>query len=499
MRPTKEQITAINAALEGKTFKISAYAGSGKTSTLKFIGSTLNDQQGIYLAFNKAIAEEAKKKFPKNIKCQTFHSLAFRQTPDYIKEKLNFSRLLPRKMAEMLSLQDYKVPLKNNPSESDTCTAYDQAMILNRAIGFYCRSIEETVTPEIIIRAMPEWINKPDCIDLINHLVSHANTVWNKYIDEHTRIKITHDVYLKHWAMGNPEIHADFILFDEAQDADPIMLDVLNKQSAQVIYVGDRHQQIYAFRGAVNAMQSLDVYETRLTKSFRFGGDIAVLANILLANLLDESTPLVGNETIDSKICILEKADAYLARTNAGAFLMALQLVKDGYKPRLEIDVEKLLLDVQDAEKLQDGIPLNKTSEFYGFSSWGEVEDFVKQNPSCDIAPLVALIERNGTEFLISTLNTVQEVTGSDCTVSTAHKSKGLEFSSVKLCSDFFWNFPSRVKKPDDPPIMSDSEARLFYVACTRAINYLDISEMRPFFSAFKDQFYLNELNTMVF
>ena len=172
-------------------------------------------------------------------------------------------------------------------------------------------------------------------------------------------------------------------------------------------------------------------------------------------------------------------------------------LVKDGRKPKLEIDVDKLLAQVEDAEKLQTGIPLNKTSEFYGFSNWSEVDEFVKQNPSCDIAPLVTLIERNGTDFLISTLNTVKEVTDNDCTVSTAHKSKGLEFNSVKLCSDFFWNFPSKNSKFDDHPLMSESEARLFYVACTRAINFLDISEMKPFFSALKEEFELDAL-TMV-
>ncbi|HMU88251.1 MAG TPA: AAA family ATPase [Agitococcus sp.] len=218
MKPTEEQIAAINSALEGITFKISAYAGSGKTSTLKLIGNTLSDQQGIYLAFNKAIADDAKKRFPQNVKCQTFHSLAFKQTPDYIKEKLNFNRLLPRKMAEMLCLQDYRVPLrkyhsaslttkedhhdslattdsfKESYAEYRTCTSYDQAMILNRAIGLYCRSKELTVTPAIIIKAMPQWIDEADCRDLIGNLATCANILWKKLIDEHTPIKITHIV-----------------------------------------------------------------------------------------------------------------------------------------------------------------------------------------------------------------------------------------------------------------------------------------------------------------
>lgn len=533
MKPTQEQVCAIRSAMDGKTFKISAYAGSGKTSTLKLISGALNDQKGLYLAFNRAIADDAQSKFPRNVKCQTFHSLAFRQTPDYIKEKLGFNRLLPRKMGEIFDLRDCKLPLNIDDSKSETCTVYDQAMILNRAIGLYCRSTEQQVTSEIVLRAMPDWVHKPSCLPLVEVLVGHANSLWEKYIDQTTRIKITHDVYLKNWAMGNPEIQADFILFDEAQDADPIMLDVLNKQPAQVIYVGDKHQQIYAFRGAVNAMQSLKVEETKLTKSFRFGGDIALIANMLLKHLLNEPTVLVGNDLIPSMVCKLEVADAYLARTNAGAFTTALQLVKDGRRPKLEIDVAKLLSQVEDAEKLQTGIPINKNSDFYGFSDWSEVLGFVQQNEYCDIAPLVALIENNGTDFLIPTLKTLKEVDNNDCTVSTAHKSKGLEFKSVKLCSDFFWNFqrikstPAQLedlkagkdkmnehlaalnsqaekldsakdeKEPAPPeklPLMSEGEARLFYVACTRAINFLDISDMKPFFTAFKSEFSLHEL-----
>jgi L-asparaginase II len=47
-----------------------------------------------------------------------------------------------------------------------------------------------------------------------------------------------------------------------------------------VIYVGDAHQQIYAWRGAVNAMQQLPLPESRLTTSFRFGEQMPMLPTI---------------------------------------------------------------------------------------------------------------------------------------------------------------------------------------------------------------------------
>ena len=57
------------------------------------------------------------------------------------------------------------------------------------------------------------------------------------------------------------------------------MMGILSNQPNQVIYVGDAHQQIYEWRGAVNAMKRLPLPQTLLTQSFRFGDQIADVAN----------------------------------------------------------------------------------------------------------------------------------------------------------------------------------------------------------------------------
>ena len=45
------------------------------------------------------------------------------------------------------------------------------------------------------------------------------------------------------------------LLLDEAQDINPAMLDVCLKQFKPKLVVGDSHQQIYRFRGAVDALR----------------------------------------------------------------------------------------------------------------------------------------------------------------------------------------------------------------------------------------------------
>ena len=76
---TKEQKQCVEVASQGKDLKIKAFAGSGKTSTLVAISRELSGK-GLYLAYNKAIAVDAIKKFPSHVDCKTAHSIAYRAT-----------------------------------------------------------------------------------------------------------------------------------------------------------------------------------------------------------------------------------------------------------------------------------------------------------------------------------------------------------------------------------------------------------------------------------
>ena len=45
--PTDEQLNALNMAMDHKSFKVVAYAGAGKTTTLKLIGERLRGTRGL--------------------------------------------------------------------------------------------------------------------------------------------------------------------------------------------------------------------------------------------------------------------------------------------------------------------------------------------------------------------------------------------------------------------------------------------------------------------
>lgn len=58
----------------------------------------------------------------------------------------------------------------------------------------------------------------------------------------------THDAYVKNWQLSKPVLNYDYIMFDEAQDENPVLLHVILSQKCQKIFVGDKFQSIYQFR-----------------------------------------------------------------------------------------------------------------------------------------------------------------------------------------------------------------------------------------------------------
>lgn len=76
MIPTPEQ-EAILTTAPTATIKVAAGAGCGKTSTLAEYGRRW-PAAGLYVAFNKSIAAEARRHFPSRIETRTGHAVAYR-------------------------------------------------------------------------------------------------------------------------------------------------------------------------------------------------------------------------------------------------------------------------------------------------------------------------------------------------------------------------------------------------------------------------------------
>lgn len=300
--------------------------------------------------------------------------------------------------------------------------------------------------------------------------------LWQRMCDPKDVMPLGHDGYLKLWALTNPEIAADYILLDEAQDTNPVVLEVLRKQSAQIIYVGDKYQQIYEWRGAVNAMEAINTKLTsRLTQSFRFGPEIADFASKVL-RVLGEKVPLQGNIKIESKVGPTNP-QTILGRTNASAMTALIEALDSDKKVHLVGDHSDMLTMLKGVTELKDGKSC-EVPEFFGFTNWNEVVEFAKGGEGEHLLTFVNLVEAKGERQLMRAILRTSNEEDADIVISTAHKSKGREWGRVRLLDDFLRGRP-RDKVPAKSGAdtgLDHSELRLFYVAMTRAKEEIEIA-----------------------
>ena len=93
IRATAEQQAARDAFASGGDLALIAGAGAGKTSTLVLMGSATR-KRGLYMAYNKAAAEDARRRFGSNVECRTSHALAYQAVGVRYKSRLEAHRVV---------------------------------------------------------------------------------------------------------------------------------------------------------------------------------------------------------------------------------------------------------------------------------------------------------------------------------------------------------------------------------------------------------------------
>jgi superfamily I DNA/RNA helicase len=140
----------------------------------------------------------------------------------------------------------------------------------------------------------------------------------------------------------------DYVLVDEAQDVNGVQVGLLNalQKKMKVIIVGDPHQNIYNWRGAVNSFVYYDKewIEKSLSISFRFENqNIVDFANVILQKVKAEKTPL---KLYPKKEIEPAKDLAILTRSNATLFVY-LNYLKDIEESGNLKETSKLIVDLK--------------------------------------------------------------------------------------------------------------------------------------------------------
>jgi len=479
---TPEQRAVVEAGTDPSRppLTVVGYAGAAKTTTLLAMAKAKGDkgEDGSAFFFNRAMADEMRGRILSGgisgLAASTLHSLAFRSMKPTYGERVG-AKLLAVDIARRLGFGRVELPCLSMP-----ITPIGAAYIAMRSLAVYCQSGDERMMKHHLRAGNHEVALYRDRVRMA--LKPHSERLAKAVFVADSDMAMPHDVYLKGYiedvAKGlRPGPAGDYLIGDEFQDANGVTLKLMETMAArgsQVVVAGDPYQQIYQWRGSVDAMSRIQTgRRLELTQSFRFGQPLADLASAVL-HRLGATVQLSGNPAVETEILTRSRGhdapQAMICRTNAGAMEEAAALVSLGqscYLPRARsmIDI------IDDIEALREGGRAQRTDlrVFRDYDCFLEHAD--KSSDGAEYKRLLKMIENQGFQRLRDLLRACENPGAGTVTLMTAHASKGLQFESVALGSDF----PTD-KDLAEKPERSAEEIRLMYVAATRTQRRLDVS-----------------------
>lgn len=324
-KPTEEQVAILDHYNKtGDNLLINALAGGGKTSTLEMLPVK---QPTLYLAFNKAIVDEAKERLTSGpIEIRTFNSMGLRCW----KEGNGKANTNPKKIQEIFTAYVNDLGPKDREAIKEAYWDIVGAVGMARHLGYvpegkYPRAKrlcdQETLLSRIENRLNEFELKVVDDILFISIQASYAGT-----------IDLEDQVYMPA-LFGGSFPRFPNVLVDENQDLSPVnhaLLDRLVK--GRITSVGDRWQAIYAFRGAetngVDKTKSrFDMREMPLSFSFRCPENIVKAVHWHVPHMRWVKTGGVYEELNSLDVDTIPDDSAIICRNNAPLFKIAFGLL----------------------------------------------------------------------------------------------------------------------------------------------------------------------------
>lgn len=496
---TKQQRQAITAIKEGESILLEAVAGSGKTYTLTHaLREIPPNRQVIAIAFNKIIADELRAKLPTRINCSTLNSLGYRIWRAKHPRCKVFSgklRTIAKEFATAYIKRDeQKIFISNLIKVISHIRA--EALVLESQQSDTFIKTESLTESKLNHICLSLNINSDMMWEAVNFTLIKAYQTSPKQID------FDEQIYLSA-IFASPEHYppTDTVAVDEAQDLSQMQHKLLTRlEPRQFIAVGDRHQAIYAWRGAMN--DSLDLLVERfslttypLTESFRCPQAVIEQAQVYVPHITTSKqggtiiswgdNDSWGLRDFNSRGCII-------ARTNAPLFRLAFTFIKYGipcYLPardlvsslRLVTKRWRVDLSLKDALEHWYNKELGKLKPSHHMTR-AKLEDTYEIFKAIIISTSPVTI----TEMLNELDNLVYTKPSSDAIeLSSIHKAKGKEWDIVYFLNPqdvpirFVYNIPEGEEREE----ALQQEYNLKYVAITRSLNeliYFEYDSKKP-------------------
>ncbi|CAG9169981.1 UvrD-helicase domain-containing protein [Cupriavidus pinatubonensis] len=469
-------------ASKAEVIKVTAGAGTGKTSTLVAFSDVNPNERILYVAFNKAIQMEAAGKFPAHVTCKTAHSIAYGA---YGREFGNVPNKLQGDIKPFHIQRHLARSLKSIPNSAHNLYG---GRVIETVKNFLVSADMDMSRKHVSIGNAPVEVKNFD----ERQILADAKGIWAQMQDLKSDVPMLHDGYLKLYQLAGRRLPYGIILFDEAQDTNPVTQAIVEAQRARKVYVGDRHQAIYGFRGASNAMESIEADEHHyLTGSFRFGQSVADVANTILAIKADDvRLKGLGPESRVRPIGAHE-GYAYISRGNVAIFNRAVQCLSKGEPFSFVGDIKGYRFDqILDVYNLSIGEQAKDAfiRSFAGFDELAEYAEIIGDREiksRCKVVTkyghdIPRLLEQIDKKALPPVVQGVERAAADKRIVmTTGHKSKGLEFPNVRLAGDFMPLIDEDGKLFDISKASTDEieEINLQYVAVTRAQRALHLCD----------------------
>lgn len=444
--PTRISMTVKQQAVvdsNNQAILVNAVAGSGKTATLMELAKKYDN--GLYVAFNKAIVADVLDKLPIGWSCKTFNSLGLSITRQfYPKAKVDFNKYKQADFNYAVNLAQYHMSMNGSPSDDS-------------------------------------WNATADRFALSRHLKDEASEILTDGKANTSAIS-GEDMLQYPIDNGWKTEHYDIVLVDECQDLNPQQIAFLSCiPTDRIVFVGDRNQAIYGFRGSDPAALAKIISdyapeEFEMNESFRCPTKIVEVVNNIVPNMM---TAKQGGQVDRIKYCDAAYEDEcfILCRVNSKLVKLAYTFMKTdkhfsigaNFIRQLEFDLRPFLRQTTTLQQFREKITkkyhleLNKAKR----NRWTIAPIENKFDALLTIADNVSSL-KEAKEF--STKLKMHSNGASERKLMTIHAAKGLEAENVYLLEPGIIDY---LKDKTEIPWQKQEEDNLYYVACTRALSKL--------------------------
>ena len=436
---------------------VDAVAGSGKTTTIVAALEMLPmDANVLFVAFNRHIAEELKKRVPLNCEAATLNSLGYSIVRNSTK---GYTKIKETKTEDVLWFEVFGGKQVNRGKYYRSLTVVKRLVGLFKSYAIMEPTIEDCEFFSDRYEFCPEENGEFE-LAIRTHLAGMKQKTVLDFDDQ--------IFYPLAFDYKTPTF--DYVFVDETQDLNPAQIELVKRvcdRDGMIVAVGDTRQAIYGFRGADpqamdHMVKSLNMTCLPLSVCYRCAKNIVIEAQKEVPHIEYCETAEEGAiKTMHASrlLSAVQPGDFILCRTTAPLVELVLQFIREGRKAFVRgRDFGQSLLNIiqyihdLDAYEQKMQLALQKKPAAL----------LTTQDQIDTMRVLVAMYHDEAS--IRRAISDIFENDGKGIMLSTIHRSKGLETDRVFLIR------PDLVPHPRaTQDWMIDQEHNLKYIAVTRA------------------------------